>query len=90
MLKDFSSRLAVIGKCWLMSSLSLLSSLAENTKKGSCQIFRDFMQKTDSRHMPHFDRTSWCESTCIYWLKSVEDDSGESMIENGVHSMKIL
>ena len=76
-------------KCRLMSILSLLSSLAESTKKGSCQVFQNFMGKTDSRPMPHFDMTSWCESTCIYWLKSEEDDSGESMIEQGVRSMKL-
>lgn len=68
----------------------LLSSLAESTKKGSIQIFRAFMGRTDSRPMPDFDRTSWCESTCIYWLKPREDDSGESLIEHGISSMNLI
>ena len=69
---------------------SLLSSLAESTKKGSGQIFRDFLGKTDSRPMPDFDRTSWCESTRIHWLKSQEDHSEECKIEQAVRSMKIV
>lgn len=67
----------------------LLSSLAERTKKGSCQIFQDFVERTDSRPMPDFDRTSWCESLCIHWLKSDEESYGESMIEQGVRSMQM-
>ena len=68
---------------------SLLSSVAESTKEGSCQIFREFLGKVDSRPMPDFDRTSWCESTRIYWRTPREDDSGESSIERGVSSMDL-
>ncbi len=43
--------------------------------------------ETDSRPMPDFDRTSWCESTWLYWRKSEEDSIEESMVERGVRSM---
>lgn len=65
----------------------LLSSLAESTKKGSRQIFHDFLGKTRSRPMPDFDRTPWCESTCIYWVKSEKGDSCKSKIEEAVRLM---
>ncbi|KAM0795007.1 hypothetical protein BDR22DRAFT_826433 [Usnea florida] len=67
----------------------LLSSLAETTKEGSCQIFRSFMAKVNSRQMPNFERTPWCESTCIFWKESKQDNSGESRIEQGVRSIEL-
>lgn len=67
----------------------LLSSLAETTKEGSCQIFQNFVAKTNSRQMPNFERTPWCESTCIFWKKSKQDNSGESRIEQGVRSIEL-
>ena len=68
---------------------SLLSPVAENTKKGSSQIFRNFMEKVDSSPMPEFDQTPWCESTRIYWSKSDGNDTGEDLIEQGVSSMNL-
>lgn len=68
---------------------SLLSAVAESSKKGSCQIFRDFMGKVDSRPMPDFDRTPWCESTRIYWVRSQQGDSGQGVIEQGVTSLNL-
>ncbi len=68
---------------------SLLSPVAESLKKGSSQIFRDFMARTDSRPMPDLDRTSWCQSTRIYWFMSKQDDFGETAIEQGLRSMNL-
>ena len=85
-----SPRSAVLEFLAYVSTMSsLLSSLAEGTKRGSCQIFQKFMEKTDSRPMPDFDETSWCESIYIHWLKSEEDKYEESMIEQGVRAIKM-
>ena len=44
------------------------------TSEEARSCFRSFMENCHSVPMPSFDRSSWCESTRIYWQKAVEVD----------------
>ena len=55
-----------------------LGSPFEKTSAEARDVFRDFVDKYSSSPMPDFERSSWCESTSIYWLSLLEvDDSSQ-------------
>ncbi|KAL8795455.1 MAG: hypothetical protein Q9195_002044 [Heterodermia aff. obscurata] len=39
--------------------------------------FQTFVQRYQSIDMPDFDRSSWCESTKIYWRRPMDDDAAD-------------
>lgn len=55
-----------------------LGSPFERTSVEARDVFREFVDKYSSRPMPDFERSSWCESTNIYWRRPAEvDDSSQ-------------
>ena len=40
-------------------------------------IFQAFVDRYQPIDMPHFDRSSWCESTKIYWRRPMDDDDAD-------------
>ena len=55
-----------------------LGSPFEKASAEAIDVFRDFVEKCSSSPMPDFERSSWCESTSIYWLSLLEvDDSSQ-------------
>ena len=51
-----------------------LGSPFEKTSAEARGVFRDFVDKYSSSPMPDFERSSWCESTNIYWRPLSEVD----------------
>lgn len=51
-----------------------LESPTERTSSEARIVFQDSVDRYSSRAMPDFDRSSWCESTAIYWREPVEVD----------------
>lgn len=58
--------------------LEYLGSPFEKTSAEARDVFRDCVDKYSSSPMPDFERSSWCESTNIYWRRPAEvDDSSQ-------------
>ena len=40
-------------------------------------VFQTFVEMHQSIAMPDFDRSSWCQSTKIYWRRTMDDDNAD-------------
>lgn len=56
-----------VGNSELLKDKPLQSSAT--VSKDMVEVFRRFLEATDSKDMPEYDQDSWCQFTSIYWRR---------------------